>query len=167
MKSTDRPEPFGANFYDENALICNIGAELREVLVPELAKLDAAGKTVVITDSYLFSSYGEETYRRDVIGLLCGMHASAVIVAAGSDPQDTEMENRLWEALREQRCTYVRRRGRIHDRYWLCPESGKALQVGTSLNGVGRKVFGIQLLPEEDVQTLIDILRTQEILLHG
>lgn len=75
MKSTDITEKFESDFWDNNALITKIGDDICNIMKPELAKLNTAGKTVVITDSYLYDSYGSESYRTAVIDTLKSLQA--------------------------------------------------------------------------------------------
>ena len=42
-----------------------------------------------------------------------------------------------------------------HDRFWLCPESGKGMMMGASLNGLGKKICRLHMLEQEEVDALL------------
>ena len=43
---------------------------------------------------------------------------------------------------------------KFHDRFWINPEGRKGIVVGTSLNGIGRKIALIDVLNENDVEEI-------------
>jgi hypothetical protein len=165
MKSTDTNiEEFGTVFNDDNTLITNLGDDLSKTIKPELAKLNAAGKTVVITDSYLYHSNNNESYIVAVIDVLKSLKASKIIFATRHKVQDENMEKRVIAALKSQNCSYETKQSKMHDRYWLCLENGRAIHIGTSLNGIGTAVSRISLLTDEEVTALKKNMQAQSII---
>lgn len=47
----------------------------------------------------------------------------------------------------------------FHDRFWLNPKNNRGFVVGTSLNGIGKKICLVGKIEEKDVCELINLLR--------
>lgn len=47
----------------------------------------------------------------------------------------------------------------IHDRFWIDPDAGKGLVMGTSLNGLGRKIALVDKLKTADVAEIVTLAR--------
>ncbi|MBR1437503.1 MAG: hypothetical protein IJ587_03100 [Synergistaceae bacterium] len=43
-----------------------------------------------------------------------------------------------------------------HDRFWLCPESKRGFCMGTSLNGIGKKIWRADMLEQDEVEMLVN-----------
>ena len=122
MKSTDaNMEQFEEIFYDDNTLITKPGDDWSKILKSELAKLNASGKTVIITDSYLYNSHGDESYIVAVIDILKSLRAKKIIYTPRRSGFDLTMEKRVIAELNTQGCAYERKKlkntCKIHDRY--------------------------------------------------
>lgn len=166
MKSTDKKiEEIKMGFNDDNTLIADIGSDMLGLMKNALDELGAEGKTVVITDPYLYSTHNDQTYIANIIDILTGLKASKIIYVTSGKIQDSVMENQVISALNAQGCEYEKKTApKIHDRYWLCVENKKAVETGTSLNGIGKKISRIDNVSEGDVASLINILHTQMVI---
>lgn len=47
-----------------------------------------------------------------------------------------------------------------HDRYWIVESKEKCVNVGTSLNGVGKKITVAKVLTKADTREIINALRS-------
>lgn len=47
----------------------------------------------------------------------------------------------------------------FHDRFWINPHSGAGLVMGTSLNGIGRKIALVDRLGDKDVQEILELAK--------
>lgn len=166
MKSTDKNiEEVKITLEADNTLIADIGSDMLQLMNQELNWLDAAGKTVVITDPYLYNSRGDRTYIAKVIDIITAIKASSIIYVTSKAVQDSGMENQVIASLSAQGCKYENKPSpEFHDRYWICVESKKAITTGTSLNGIGNKISAINRVSTEDTTELINILRTQNVI---
>ena len=47
----------------------------------------------------------------------------------------------------------------FHDRFWVGIDNRKGVVLGTSLNGIGKKIALVDILKESDVDAIIDELK--------
>lgn len=157
MKTTDIGfENFPAEFCAQNTFIIGSNATLLTIASTQLAKLNADGKTVLVTDPYLFQNDSNGgTYQSDLITLLSGLKASKIIYCA---------HQKSSAAFFQQVHTALQAKGTVldfdnrlvgcHDRFWYCPETEKCVVFGTSLNGIGKKIGRIDMLTADEVKEL-------------
>lgn len=53
--------------------------------------------------------------------------------------------------------------GEFHDRFWIDPENNKGIIMGTSLNGLGKKIALIDLLKSNDVEEILSLAKNSGI----
>ncbi len=104
---------FPGQFSNENPFIGGQGTTISDITC-ELQNLDAEGKTVVITDPYLFPRNHKPQYRSELVGLLCGIKAAKYRYCS---PRLDQLINALIEKMfcresnhRVKRIVHVQRR---------------------------------------------------------
>ncbi|OOE39103.1 hypothetical protein BZG06_15875, partial [Salinivibrio kushneri] len=50
----------------------------------------------------------------------------------------------------------------FHDRFWINPVNQKGLIVGTSINGIGKKISLVDKLQDQDVEVILNELKVYE-----
>lgn len=164
MKSTNKnTSAFPMSFTGNNTLIAKKGADMKTMVTEELKKLGADGKTVVITDSYIFESNGDAAYKQTLCDILRKLKAKKIIFASYRGKGEKAVRNYVEKALDADGCNVEFKKDEIHDRYWICLENGNALLMN-SLDGIGKRTSTILQLASDDVQDLISELRSQSVI---
>lgn len=130
-------------------------------LAERLTKLGPADDLIII-DPYLFPSsprQGEEAYSDFLINLILPIvRDGARIRCVGnksSNPRILELVREgLAERLPGSSFIYCKSEN-FHDRFWVADES-RGVVVGTSLNGLGSKLFFFDSLRESDVRIVLE-----------
>ena len=148
-------ERFEENFYAQNTFICGSTATLLNEASTQLAKLSAAGNTVLVTDPYLFPSSPDSVYQRDLISILKGLNAAKITYCAKTK-RNAGFYQQVELALQASGTVldFSNQLDDCHDRFWYCPETEKCVVFGTSLNGIGRKISRIDMLTAEETAEL-------------
>ncbi len=152
------------NLTNENTFIVNVGSDFRTVISAHIPLLQATGKTVIITDPYLFPTNGDDAYFQELTQLLKDLQCTRIIYVNRPKKPDkfSQMVTDLSAAgiVLDNICTTTS----IHDRYWICLESQKGFITGTSPNGMSGKLSHINELPADDVKTLIDLYKAESVI---
>lgn len=164
MDSTNKnTTAFPMSFTGDNTLIAKKGADMKTLVMEALKKLEADGKTVVITDSYIFESNGDTTYKQTVCDILLALNAKKIIFASYRGKGEKAVRNHVQQVLNEKGCTIEFKKDDIHDRYWICLENGNTLLMN-SLDGIGKRTSSILQITSDDVKDLISELKTQGVI---
>lgn len=147
-------QSFPGQFSNENPFIGGQGTTISDI-TRELQNLDAEGKTVVITDPYLFPRNHKPQYRSELVGLLCGIKAAKYRYCSPR-LDNHQLFHDVCNDLSAQGIVLERTNACIdsHDRFWYCPDNEKCMSVGTSPNGVGTKMFEIHTLTADDTAAI-------------
>ena len=161
-------ECFPAGFTTNNTFISDKTSTLLSVAPSQLAKLNAAGNTVLITDPYLFPNKADATYPQDLLSLLKALAASKIIYCAKAI-QDTALYQYIDSELQKIGTTlsFTTSLDDCHDRFWYCPETEKCVIFGTSLNGKGKKICRIDALSDSEVSVLKQLFIAASIINGG
>lgn len=170
MKTTDIGfENFPAEFCAQNTFIVGHNATLLNEASTQLAKLNAEGNTVLVTDPYLFYLDPlDSTYQSELITLLSGLKASKIIYCA-HQKSSAAFFQQVHTALQAKGTVldFDNRLVSCHDRFWYCPETEKCVVFGTSLNGIGKKICRIDMLTEDETKELKQYFISAGILASG
>lgn len=122
-----------------------------EKITRRLLEMGSEGGTLLIIDPYLFSTYTEE-YILLLSGILKNSDVNQVKVITSSE---NCKQNVLDEIKQKSGCNLeVFFSNKWHDRFWLINElSGFAM--GTSLNGLGKRISLIQELEQDDFNEIL------------
>lgn len=161
-------ERFPAGFTTNNTFISDKTSTLLSVAPSQLAKLDAAGKTILITDPYLFPTGADATYPQDLLFLLKGLAANEIIYCAKSK-KNASLYQYIETELQKIGTTlsFNTSLEPCHDRFWYCPETEKCVIFGTSLNGIGKQICRIDTLSESETSALKQLFITAGIINGG
>lgn len=129
------------------------GENGRPYVFDALGELDSKGKTVVITDSYLFTPANDTTYADFVRDVLLTLEARKIIWASYRNKENPAVRSAVVTALQAQGCAFECKTAEIHDRYWFCPESNKAIAM-PSINSIGNRSSSITIVDDIDKNDL-------------
>lgn len=146
-------EAFPMEFLGTQTLIVRGGEAAKPTVLTALAELDAEGKTVVITDSYLFESCGDAGYKDEIQDVLLSLKAKKIIYTSYRGAGKKAVREPVIAALRAQGCDVEYKAAQIHDRYWFCLESNQAISMD-SINEIGKRTSTIFTLTEQDKKDL-------------
>lgn len=152
------------NYDGTNNFICGAGGDMKTTAITQLKKLEAKGKTVIITDPYLFKIGTDQSYGNDLKDILLSLEAKMIIWCSGKS--ETTLYNNIDTVLSANGCTLVHNRtlNDCHDRFWYCVENNKAVVFGTSLNGLCRKICLVDELTSQDANELKSELTNRNVI---
>lgn len=154
---------FPMEFTGDETLIVKVGDDPKTTAINGLKQLNAAGKTVVVTDAYLFESHQDPDYADLVRDILLSLKAKKIIHAPDNGPGEKKVRDYVKTALQAQGCQFEYKKSKIHDRYWLCLDNGNAI-VMSSINNLGKKTSTLKPLATEEVTDLREQLTAQSVL---
>jgi hypothetical protein len=146
-------EFFPIAFLGTETLIVRPGESAKPKVITAVTELDAEGKTVIITDSYLFESFGDPDYKDEILDVLLSLKAKKIIYTSYAGKGEKAVRDPVIAALLAQGCTVEYKTAKIHDRYWFCLETNKAIAMN-SYNGIGKRTSSIFTLDEQDKKDL-------------
>lgn len=112
--------------------------------------------TLIITDPYLFPRNFDSSYENMIKNILAFSKSSKIIVYIPQNKLNQELFNNVANHLLTFDINLCHRdRNDFHDRFWICVESKKGFIMGTSLNGVSRKIFRLDNLYECEVEIVL------------
>ena len=155
--------PFPMQFTGNETLIAKVGVDGKALAINELKKLEAESKTVIITDSFLFESGGESNYQDTIRDILLSLGANKIIHVSYRGQGEQTVREHVKNALHAKGCLFEFKAAQIHDRYWLCLESKKAISMN-SISGLGKKTSSITTLEADEVSDLIYELKAQGVI---
>lgn len=136
----------------EDVIIPNTAEDYEARVMRYINELHSQGKTLILTDPYLFMSR-ESDYINELDRLLRGSGAGKIVCFMPQRCQNatyTDITSRL-SSIKFEFHEY----DDCHDRFWLCPEEKTGFCMGTSLNGLGRKICRIDMLELVEVEVLL------------
>ncbi len=129
------------------------GVNGRPYVFDAIGELDSKGKTVVITDSYLFDPAGDSTYSDFVRDVLLALNAKKIIYTSYAGKGYRAIRNAVIPVVQAQGCTIEYRPAEIHHRYWFCIESNKAIDM-PPINSIGKRSASITFVDDIDKKDL-------------
>lgn len=154
---------FPMTFVGDNTLIAKVGSDWKQIFSNIIAQLDAGGKTVITTDTYIFCTDGSTTYKEDLVNMLLTMNAKKIIFGSYKSVGNRTIRNYVEQTLKANGLEVEFKTVAAHDRYWICLENEKAFLAG-SLNGIGKNIVSVLPLPAEDVIALKEDLSNQGVI---
>lgn len=128
-------------------------SEKIETLSNYLEDIEAENGDLTIIDPYLFPKKSNDSYEDFIIGVLNSINLKSIqfITSKGNHNQD------LFNNIKDKcNCKNINLdfTDDYHDRLWIANRR-KAFIMGTSLNGLGKKISLIDFINEEDLQDII------------
>lgn len=140
--------------------------EIERVVGQFVSALDGA-RRILIIDPYFYAGAAEanvaDTFR-NLLAYASSALKQIIVVTNGKDKGKADIHAAVRTLI--PGCNIVDHvRSEFHDRFWLDPDSGKGLVMGTSLNGLGKKVALVDRLQGDDVAEIIRLTRAAGVLL--
>lgn len=127
-----------------------------------LEQIKSEGADLVIIDPYLLSG-SDLNYTNTLINILKKAKAKKYTIITDQNNIDNTCKNYILKEFPDIEIIYTKK---IHDRFWICNRK-TGLYVGTSLNGIGRKLTLINLLKKSEVTTIVSYLNDHSIINSG
>lgn len=140
----------------EEILFQNMTLEEKKKKIDDyISKINVSNKDIiVIIDQYLFSKNSNDEYVNYLIDSLNNLNFSKLIIITNNKSFDESIfENVKSQLYSENISIYFS--DNYHDRFWIS-DCGKGFTIGTSLNGVGKKISRISFLEDDEVIELLD-----------
>ncbi|MDI4649582.1 hypothetical protein [Cohnella hashimotonis] len=132
--------------------------EKKHKILEYVSRIDAVGNTLFIIDVYFFPKEGryDRQYFELINYVLSNSNAKTVKTVTYSSYNEA-----LYSELKSNLTSLgialsVATTDDFHDRFWISSEAKKGFILGTSLNGLGKKICLIDFLKEDDVIELLD-----------
>ena len=166
------PAPLDVLINEYNMKHCKGKMEYRDIFADErhmnenfkliksyLKRIDVVESTLVIIDAYIFPNNYDNSYRDDLISLIEASDARQVIIVT-SEQLNESLQCSISEGLKDLDIKLsIHKSGEFHDRFWLSIKTHMGFIMGTSLNGVGRKISCINSLGIADVRSIFLMLK--------
>lgn len=127
-----------------------------------LEQIKSEGADLVIIDPYILSGL-DLNYTNTLINILKKAKAKKYTIITDQNNIDNTCKNNILKEFPNIEIIYTKK---IHDRFWICNRK-TGFYVGTSLNGIGRKLTLINLLKKSEVTTIVSYLNDHFIINSG
>ena len=120
-------------------------------------------KKLVITDPYIFKK-GRNVNVIDVFGKLIDGIKTNLEEVKFLCPDDAKKDDEVFDGVKDilnknKIKMTVEKCDEFHDRFWVGIDNRKGVVLGTSLNGIGKKIALVDILKKSDVDAIIDELK--------
>lgn len=133
--------------------------EIEKLILGFVKKLDGV-KNLMIIDPYIYSSDSKVlALFEHMIGELSSCLESVTFFTKARSPVDRTGMHMVLSRLVPSIAIMTVETDEFHDRFWIDPDAGKGLVMGTSLNGVSKKIALIDHLGREDVKQIAALAR--------
>lgn len=128
-------------------------------MMDQLLGLESTGKTIIITDNYLFPQNYDFTYENDLKKVLCFLKAKEIRYYGNQNLLNNNFFQKIKQILKSvgTEITFYNISD-FHDRFWINKDTLDGLVFGTSLNGIGRKLCYFDAITRDDAKTIIQYL---------
>jgi hypothetical protein len=128
-------------------------------MIDNLGGLYSKGKTVIITDNYLFPKDYDNEYKTDLQATLKFLEADEIIHFGMKKTFNYQFFSDIKLYLNNYGTKLSHKHIRdFHDRFWIVKDTFDGLVFGTSLNGIGRKLCYYDAISREDAKVVLDYL---------
>lgn len=135
--------------------------EVENVVAKFVAQLDGTRRLLII-DPYLYaksSAVNVADVFKNLLGTACSALEEVIFV---TDGKRTNVKAAIHAAVigLVPHCKIVDvATDQFHDRFWVDPDAGKGLVMGTSLNGLGRKIALVDRLQDTDAVEIVTLAK--------
>ncbi|UJR55307.1 hypothetical protein [Dickeya zeae] len=136
--------------------------DIEQVIAKFLINLNGAKKLVII-DPYFYSKSKTTDISIVFKNLLSGISSDLEEIAFISNGRSTDTKNDIHSAVSSLDPGISIKdfsTDEFHDRYWIDPDNNIGIVMGTSLNGLGKKIALIDKLRSEDVEEIVKLAKT-------
>lgn len=131
-----------------------------------LEQIKSEGADLVIIDPYILSG-PDLNYTNTLINILKKAKAKKYTIITDHDNIGNTSKNNIQKDIQKEipniEIIFTKK---IHDRFWICNRK-TGFYVGTSLNGIGRKLTLINLLKESEITAIVSYLHDHSIINSG
>lgn len=143
------------NILNEDVLPMNLSDEdKKKYILTHLEKIKPQNEILYIMDPYIFPHNTDDNYLQFLAELLQSSKAKKTFVITHKNYNKdlygdltTNIDN--VEILINENC---------HDRFWIVPKYKTGFVLGTSLNGIGKKLCILKILDAKEVELIIEYL---------
>lgn len=124
-----------------------------------LEQIKSEGADLVIIDPYILSK-SDLNYTNTLINILKKAKAKKYTIITNQENVNYISKNNIQKEIPNIEIIFAKK---IHDRFWICNRK-TGFYIGTSLNGIGRKLTLINLLKESEVTDIVSYLNDHSII---
>ncbi len=135
--------------------------DIEKVIAKFLTNLNGAKKLVVI-DPYFYSKSKTSDISILFKNLLAGISSDLQEIVFISNGRSTDTKTDIHSAVSSIDSKISIKdfsTDEFHDRYWIDPDNNVGIVMGTSLNGLGKKIALIDKLSSEDVEEIVKLAK--------
>lgn len=135
--------------------------DIEKVIAKFLTNLNGAKKLVVI-DPYFYSKSKISDISILFKNLLAGISSDLQEIVFISNGRSTDTKTDIHSAVSSIDSKISIKdfsTDEFHDRYWIDPDNNVGIVMGTSLNGLGKKIALIDKLSSEDVEEIVNLAK--------
>lgn len=141
-------------YFTEEVLLDNIpNNDIVEMYNHYLKKIKSEGEDLIIIDPYILKN-SNSNYINLLLNILKKAKAKTYTIITNHNNINNTAKNNILKEIPDIKIISTKR---IHDRFWICNRK-TGFYVGSSLNGIGRKLTLINLLKKSEVSTIVKYL---------
>ena len=128
-----------------------------EAIVERFVRTLFPATRLIIIDPYFYTENAAgdtDSYLTRILGSQASTLKEVFIVSNGTGSMKAKIQTALSSLAPSVTISDVSTKV-FHDRFWLNPDSGSGIIMGTSLNGLGRKIALVDKLNTSDVQDIL------------
>ena len=132
--------------------------EIEDVFFKFVEKLNGV-KNLIIIDPYFYASSNNDAATSlfsEAISLISEKIERIYFLTNGRNNDNKNSIHNSVRAINSNISIQDIITDKFHDRFWINPENKTGILLGTSLNGIGRKIALIDSLQENDVEKICD-----------
>jgi hypothetical protein len=119
-------------------------------------------KKLIIIDSYFLNKNGikdsAKLFVKLIKPILADLCEIVIVTKEESEESLSIMRSELSLSAAKDLIIKIKLSDDFHDRFWINPESMQGLVVGTSLNGIGKKISLVDKISSNDVASILKLL---------
>jgi hypothetical protein len=132
--------------------------DIENMLARFVGKLQGAKKLVII-DPYFFAKSANSDVGSLFSRLLKPISGNLEEICFVTNGRKNEAKSDILSVVDSTIRVHDVSTDEFHDRYWIDPDNNKGIVIGTSLNGLGKKIALIDSLSEEDVAEIAKLAK--------
>lgn len=121
-----------------------------------LNKIGAISGNLIIIDPYIFPKKYDNSYKDLITRILNIANFKSLKIITNQYNYNNTLYNEVKKSLVGNSIEVIFNND-FHDRFWIANRN-KAFLVGSSLNGIGKKISSINYIDDDDIQELLKVL---------
>lgn len=132
--------------------------DIENAFVKFIEKLQGAKKLIII-DPYFFAKSANNDVGALFSKLLRPISGNLEEICFVTNGRKNEAKSDILSAVDSTIRVVEVNTDEFHDRYWIDPDNNKGIVIGTSLNGLGKKIALINTLSEADAAEIVKLVK--------